>query len=79
MTRHRSLHNPKTTGRVLPLIVFLICSLLLFEPPFFAFNSASKRFQIVTFLGLPVVFFCAGGPGPKESALRGIFPGFLLL
>ncbi len=42
--------------RLLPLAVFLICSLLLFEPPFFAFNSTSKPFQMVTFIGLPLLF-----------------------
>ena len=48
--------GPKIADRILPFFIFLICSLLLFEPPFFAFNSTSKRFQIVTFLGLPLLF-----------------------
>lgn len=46
----------KIAGRILPLIIFLICGLLLFEPPFFAYNSTSKSFQAVTFIGLPLIF-----------------------
>ena len=46
----------KVADRILPLFIFLICSLLLFEPPFFAFNSTSKSFQLVTFIGLPLLF-----------------------
>jgi membrane protease YdiL (CAAX protease family) len=52
----RASHSPKSADRVLPLIIFLICGLLLFEPPFFAYNSASKSFQVVTFVGLPLIF-----------------------
>jgi membrane protease YdiL (CAAX protease family) len=48
--------RPKVAERILPLSIFLVCSLLLFEPPFFAFNSTSKWFQGVTFIGLPVLF-----------------------
>jgi len=48
--------SPKIVDRILPLFVFSICSLLLFEPPFFAFNSTSKSFQVVTFVGLPLLF-----------------------
>ena len=49
--------RPKIADRILPLFILLICSLLLFEPPFFAFNSTSKSFQTVTFIGLPLLFF----------------------
>jgi membrane protease YdiL (CAAX protease family) len=49
-------HAPKIGERILPFFIFLVCSLLLFEPPFFAFNSTSKWFQIVTFIGLPLIF-----------------------
>jgi membrane protease YdiL (CAAX protease family) len=48
--------RPKVGDRMLPFFIFLVCSLLLFEPPFFAFNSTSKWFQVVTFIGLPVLF-----------------------
>lgn len=48
--------RPKITDRIVALFVFLVFSLLLFEPPFFAFNSASKSFQLVTFIGLPLLF-----------------------
>ncbi|MFZ0807364.1 MAG: type II CAAX endopeptidase family protein [Candidatus Sulfotelmatobacter sp.] len=48
--------RPKVAERVLPLFIFLVCSLLLFELPFFAFNSTSKWFQVMTFIGLPVLF-----------------------
>jgi membrane protease YdiL (CAAX protease family) len=48
--------RPKVAERVLPLFIFLVCSLLLFELPFFAFNSTSKWFQLATFIGLPVLF-----------------------
>ncbi len=48
--------RPKAAERILPLFIFLVCSVLLFEPPFFAFNSTSKWFQVVTFIGLPVLF-----------------------
>jgi membrane protease YdiL (CAAX protease family) len=48
--------RPKITDRIVPLFIFLIFSLLLFEPPFFAFNSTSKSFQLVTFIGLPLLF-----------------------
>ncbi len=66
MSDTEAVHESKTTGRVLPLIIFLICSLLLFELSFFAFNSATKRFQIVTFLGLPL-FFSALAVLARES------------
>ena len=49
-------HNSRITGRALPLFIFLICSLLLFEPPFFAFNSTSRRFQVITLVVLPLLF-----------------------
>jgi membrane protease YdiL (CAAX protease family) len=42
--------------RIQAFLIFLVCSLLLFEPPFFAFNSTNKLFQGVTFIGLPVLF-----------------------
>jgi membrane protease YdiL (CAAX protease family) len=71
-----AVHESKTSGRVLPLIVFLICSLLLFEPPFFAFNSASKRFQIVTFLGLPVFFSALAVLARKSRRFAAYFPAF---
>lgn len=48
--------RPKIADRLLPLFIFLCCGLLLFEPPFFAFNSASRLFQAVTFIGLPLIF-----------------------
>jgi membrane protease YdiL (CAAX protease family) len=44
------------TQRITPFLIFLILSLLLFEPPFFAFNSNSKGFQVATFVGLPLFF-----------------------
>jgi uncharacterized protein len=47
---------PKIGERVLPFVILLICGLILFEPPFFAFNSTSKLFQVVTFIGLPLLF-----------------------
>lgn len=49
-------HQPHATSRGWSLLFFLICSLLLFEPSFFAFNSASKPLQFVTFVGLPLFF-----------------------
>lgn len=56
MNIEKASRSPKIADRILPLFIFLICSLLLFEPPFFAFNSASKPFQAVTFIGLPLLF-----------------------
>jgi membrane protease YdiL (CAAX protease family) len=44
------------TQRITPFLIFLILSLLLFEAPFFAFNSSSKAFQVATFVGLPLFF-----------------------
>jgi membrane protease YdiL (CAAX protease family) len=44
------------TQRITPFLIFLVLSLLLFEPPFFAFNSSSKGFQVATFVGLPLFF-----------------------
>ena len=44
------------TKRMTPLLIFVLLSLLLFEPPFFAFNSSSKWFQVATFVGLPLFF-----------------------
>jgi membrane protease YdiL (CAAX protease family) len=44
------------TQRITPFLIFLILSLLLFEVPFFAFNSSSKAFQVATFVGLPLFF-----------------------
>jgi len=46
----------RLTRRIPPLLIFLVCSLLLFELPFFAFNSGSKRFHVVAFIGLPLFF-----------------------
>lgn len=48
--------SPRIVGRILPLFIFLVGSLLLFETAFFAFSSASKRFQVATFVGLPLLF-----------------------
>jgi membrane protease YdiL (CAAX protease family) len=48
--------TPRIADRLLPLFIFLILSLLLFEPPFFAFNSTNKLFQAVTFICLPLFF-----------------------
>ena len=76
MSDTEAVHESKTSGRVLPLIVFLICSLLLFEPPFFAFNSASKRFQIVTFLVLPVFFSALAVLARKSRRFAAYFPAF---
>jgi membrane protease YdiL (CAAX protease family) len=42
--------------RTTPFLVFLLLSLILFEPPFFAFNSSNKWFQVATFVGLPLFF-----------------------
>lgn len=46
----------KSGRRILPLLIFLIATSLLFELPFFAFNGGSKRFQVATFIGLPLLF-----------------------
>jgi membrane protease YdiL (CAAX protease family) len=48
--------RPGVASRILPFFIFLCCGLLLFEPPFFAFNSASKPFQVATFIGIPLLF-----------------------
>jgi membrane protease YdiL (CAAX protease family) len=42
--------------RIPPLLIFLACSLLLFEPAFFAFSDGGKWFQVATFIGLPLLF-----------------------
>ena len=68
--------RPKVADRILPLFIFLICSLLLFEPPFFAFNSTSKRFQIVTFLGLPLLFSALAVLARKNQRLMAYWPAF---
>jgi membrane protease YdiL (CAAX protease family) len=66
----------KVAYRILPLLVFLICSLLLFEPPFFAFNSPSKRFQTVTFLGLPLLFSVLAVLARKNRRFKAYLPAF---
>jgi membrane protease YdiL (CAAX protease family) len=71
-----AVHKSKITGRVLPLIIFLICSLLLFEPPFFAFNSTSKSFQVVTFLGLPLLFSMMAMLARKNRRFTEYLPAF---
>jgi hypothetical protein len=48
--------KPTIAAGLLPMSVFLACSLLLFEPAFFAFNSTSKSFQMVIFVGSPLLF-----------------------
>jgi len=68
--------GPKVADRILPLFIFLICSLLLFEPPFFAFNSASKRFQIVTFFGLPLLFSALAVLARKSRRFMAYWPAF---
>jgi membrane protease YdiL (CAAX protease family) len=42
--------------RLFPFTIFVVSGLLLFESQFFAFNGGSWRFQIATFVGLPVLF-----------------------
>jgi membrane protease YdiL (CAAX protease family) len=66
----------KSAGLILPLLIFLVCSLLLFELPFFAFNSTSKRFQIVTFLGLPILFSGAAVLARKSRSFLAYWPAF---
>jgi len=68
--------RPTVADRILPLFIFLICSLLLFEPPFFAFNSTSKRFQIVTFLGLPLLFSALAVLARKSQRPMAYWPAF---
>jgi len=46
----------RLTQRIPPLLIFLVSSLLLFEPAFFAFNSGRKWFQVATFVGVPLFF-----------------------
>lgn len=48
--------KPRLTRRIPPLLIFLLSSLLLFEPAFFAFNSGHKCFRAATFVGLPLFF-----------------------
>jgi membrane protease YdiL (CAAX protease family) len=48
--------RPRVAERILPLFIFLTCSLLVFEPPFFAFNSTNKWLQTATFVGMPLLF-----------------------
>ncbi|MGA8214071.1 MAG: type II CAAX endopeptidase family protein [Candidatus Sulfotelmatobacter sp.] len=62
--------------RILPLFIFLICSLLLFEPPFFAFNSTSKSFQVVTFIGLPLLFSALAALARKNRRFKAYWPAF---
>jgi len=47
---------PRLARRVAPSLIFLVSSLLLFEPAVFAFNSSRTWFQIATFVGLPLFF-----------------------
>jgi membrane protease YdiL (CAAX protease family) len=68
--------SPKIADRILPLFIFLVCSLLLFEPPFFAFNSTSKRFQTVTFLGLPLLFSALAVLTRKSRRFIAYWPAF---
>jgi len=68
--------RPKVADRILSLLILLICSLLLFEPPFFAFDSASKRFQIVTFFGLPLVFSALAMLARKSRRFMAYWPAF---
>lgn len=56
MNAEKASRRPKIADRILPFAIFLVCSLFLFELPFFAFNSTSKSFQVVTFIGLPLLF-----------------------
>jgi hypothetical protein len=56
MNAEKASCRTKIADRILPLFSFLFCSLLPFEPPFFAFNSTSKSLQVVTFIGLPMLF-----------------------
>ena len=48
--------EPKPSRRLPPLLIFLVSSLLLFEPAFFTFNSGSTWFHVATFIGLPMFF-----------------------
>jgi membrane protease YdiL (CAAX protease family) len=68
--------RPKIADRILPLFIFLICSLLLFEPPFFAFNSTSKSFQVVTFIGLPLLFSMMAMLARWNRRFMEYFPAF---
>ena len=67
---------PKVADRILPLFIFLICSLLLFELPFFAFNSISKPFQVVTFVGLPLFFSALAVLARKNRCFKAYRPAF---
>lgn len=68
--------GPRIVGRILPLFIFLVGSLLLFETAFFAFSSASKRFQIVTFIGLPLLFSALAVLARKSRRLVAYWPAF---
>jgi membrane protease YdiL (CAAX protease family) len=69
-------HKSSITGRILPLFIFLICSLLLFEVPFFAFNSGSKEFHLVTFVGLPLLFSATAVLARRHSRFIQYLPAF---
>jgi membrane protease YdiL (CAAX protease family) len=56
VTVEETSRRPRIAHRILPLFIFLILSLLLFEPPFFAFDSTNKLFQTATFISLPLFF-----------------------
>jgi membrane protease YdiL (CAAX protease family) len=62
--------------RIQAFLIFLFCSLLLFEPPFFAFNSANKLFQVVTFIGLPVLFCVMAIVARRHSRFIKYWPAF---
>lgn len=68
--------SPRIAGRIVPLFVFLVCSLLLFETAFFAFSSASKRFQIATFVGLPLLFSALAVLARKSRRFVAYWPAF---
>ncbi|MFY9680524.1 MAG: type II CAAX endopeptidase family protein [Candidatus Sulfotelmatobacter sp.] len=76
MSDTEAVHESKTAGRGFPLIVFLICSLLLFESTFFAFISASKWFQIVTFVGFPLFFSALAVLARKSRRFTAYWPAF---
>ena len=72
----KAVRSPKVADCILPLFIFLAYSLLLFELSFFAFNSTSKRFQIVTFVGLPMLFSALGVLSRKSRRFMAYWPAF---
>lgn len=66
----------KLRQRIAPLLIFLVCGFLLFEPPFFAFNSSHKWFRVVTFVGLPLFFSALAGFARRHQRFLAYWPAF---